>query len=80
MPVDFNKVTLNSVYTKTASNDVGSNNEFAYSMHIDCKNNLFKDISINGLPQSTPKGQSSNRYLLIKEIIRIVCLKGKEIE
>ena len=44
MPVDSNKVTVNSIYIKTASNDAGSNNEFAYSMHIDCKNNLFKDI------------------------------------
>ena len=51
MPVDSNKVKANSIYIKTASNDAGSNNEFAYSMHIDYKNNLFKDISINELPQ-----------------------------
>lgn len=75
MPVNSNKITLNGIYIKTASNDAGSNNEFAYSMHIDCKNNLFKDISINGLPQSTAKWQSSNGYLLIKETIRIVCLQ-----
>ena len=75
MPVDSNKVKVNSIYIKTASNDAVSNNEFAYSMHIDYKNNLFKDISINGLPQSTAKWQSSNGYLLIKETIRIVCLQ-----
>ena len=75
MPLDSNKVTINSIYIKTASNDDGNNKEFAYSMHIDCKNNLFKDISINGLPQSTTKWQSSNGYLLIKETIRIVCLQ-----
>ncbi len=73
MQVDSNKVTVNSIYIKTASNDAGSNNEFAYSMHIDCKNNLFKDISINRLPQSTAKWQSSKGYLLIKETVRIVC-------
>ncbi len=75
MPVDYNKVKVNSIYIKTASNDAGSNNEFAYSMYIDCKNNLFKYISINGLPQSTTKWQSSNGCLLIKETIRIVCLQ-----
>ena len=75
MPVDSNKVKVNSVYIKNASNNAGSNNEFAYSVHIDCKNNLFKDISINGLPQSTVKWQSSNGYLLIQETIRIVCLQ-----
>jgi len=44
MPVESNKVNVNSIYIKTASNDAGSNNEFAYSMHVDCKNNLFKDV------------------------------------
>ena len=75
MPLESNKVMINSLYIKTASNYAESNNEIAYSMQIDCKNNLFKDISINGLPQSTAKWQSSNGYLLIKETIRIVCLK-----
>ena len=51
MLVDSKKVTVNSIYIKTASNHTGSNNEFAYSMHIASKNNLFKSKSINGLPQ-----------------------------
>ena len=29
MPVNSNKITLNGIYIKTASNDAGSNNEFA---------------------------------------------------
>jgi len=44
MPVNSKKITLNGIYIKTASNDAGSNNEFAYSMHVACKNNLFKDV------------------------------------
>ena len=44
MPLASNKVTENGIYIKTAWNDDGSSNEFAYSMHIACKNNLFKDI------------------------------------
>ncbi len=50
MPLESNKVRVNSIYIKAASNDAGSNNEFAYSIHIDCKNNLYKDISINCHP------------------------------
>ncbi len=75
IPVDSDKVTVNSIYIKTASNDDESNNEFAYSMHIYCKTNLFKVISINGLPQSTTECHNSNGDLLIKETIRIVCLQ-----
>ena len=75
MPLESNKVMINSLYIKAASNDAESNNEFAYSMQIDCKNNLFKDISINGVPQPTAKWESYNGDLLIKETIRIVCLQ-----
>ena len=66
---------INSLYIKAASNDAESNNESAYSMQIDYKNNLFKDISINGVPQPKAKWESYNGDLLIKETIRIVCLQ-----
>ncbi len=33
MPLESNKVRVNSIYIKAASNDAGSNNEFAYSRH-----------------------------------------------
>ena len=50
MQLDSNKVVINILYIEAASNDAESNNEFAYNMQIDCKNNVRLNNVITSFP------------------------------
>ena len=46
-----------------------------YVMRINCNDNTFKDISINGIPQFGSKWQTSNNDELIDVVIEKSCSK-----
>jgi hypothetical protein len=45
-------------------------------MEIDCGQNLFRDTSINGLPQWGSQWQPASNDGLIEETIQAVCAAG----
>ena len=47
-----------------------------YVMEIDCGQNLFRDTSINGLPQWGSQWQPASNDGLIEETIQAVCAAG----
>ncbi len=65
-----------SVLTKFFKNPTESNNEgelSLYVMRINCDDNKFKDISINGIPQFNSKWQTSKNDELIDIVIENSC-------
>ena len=65
-----------TVLTKFFKNPADSNDEgelSLYVMRINCDENKFKDVSINGIPQFNPKWQTSNNDELIDVVIEKSC-------
>ncbi len=65
-----------TVLTKFLRNPKESNDKeqlSLYVMRINCSDKIFKDTSINGIPQFGSKWQSSNNDELIEVVIEKVC-------
>ena len=65
-----------SVLTKFFKNPTDSDNDgqlSLYVMRIDCDKKMFKDTSINGIPQFNSKWQTSNNDELIDVVIENSC-------
>ena len=65
-----------SVLTKFLQNPKDSNDKeklALFVMRINCTENKFKDISINGIPQLNSKWQTSNNDELIDVVIKKGC-------
>ena len=68
-----NQLTVLTRYYENTSKvkDKGETN--LYVMKINCLNNEFKDISINGIPQFNSKWKTSNNDELIDNVITRSC-------
>jgi len=66
------KLTVESGYLAgNFANNKGE--EIIYTMSIDCKGNMYRDISINGIVNALNKWQSPKGDILIKAVINQTC-------
>ena len=68
-----NQLTVLTRYYENPSNVKDKGETYLYVMKINCLNNEFKDISINGIPQFNSKWKTSNDDELIDNVITRSC-------
>ncbi len=68
-----NQLTVLTRYYENPSKEKDKGESFLYVMKINCLNNEFKDISINGIPQFNSKWKPSNDDELIDNVITRSC-------
>ena len=66
-------ITVLSKFKPIIDGEMNQQNNKLYVMEINCKNKLFRDTSINGLPKLNSKWQTPNEDELIEEVISDSC-------
>tara|TARA_B100000029_G_scaffold411966_1_gene414504 strand:- start:30 stop:434 length:405 start_codon:yes stop_codon:yes gene_type:complete len=67
-----NNIIINSRFSQSSIRDADS---IYYTMEIDCSKNLYKDKVINGITQIKPRWNSVEKDLLVRTLIKQVCLE-----
>ncbi len=67
-----NNIIINSRFSQSSIRDADS---IHYTMEIDCSKNLYKDKVINGITQIKPRWNSVEKDLLVRTLIKQVCLE-----
>ncbi len=67
-----NNIIINSRFSRSSIRDADS---IYYTMEIDCSKNLYKDKVINGITQIKPRWNSVEKDLLVRTLIKQVCLE-----
>ena len=76
-PLKNNELTVLTKFFKNSSDSSEEGELSLYVMRINCENENFKDISINGIPQFNSKWKISNNDELIDVVIEKSCLEIK---
>ena len=67
------EITVLTKYLKNPKESSDKEQLSLYVMRINCKEKIFKDTSINGIPQFDSKWQTSNNDELIEVVIKKSC-------
>ena len=76
-PLKNNELTVLTKFFKNSPDSKEEGVLSLYVMKINCNNEKFKDISINGIPQFNSKWKVSNNDELIDIVIEKSCLEIK---
>tara|TARA_Y100001968_G_scaffold226072_1_gene208856 strand:- start:252 stop:641 length:390 start_codon:yes stop_codon:yes gene_type:complete len=76
-PLKNNELTVLTKFFKNSPDSSEEGKLSLYVMKINCENENFKDISINGIPQFNSKWKISNNDELIDVVIEKSCLEIK---
>ena len=71
--INSGEITVLTKYLKNPNESSDKEQLSLYVMRINCNDKIFKDISINGIPQFGSKWQSSNNDELIEVVIEKSC-------
>ena len=71
--INSEEITVLTKYLKNPNESSDKEQLSLYVMRINCNDKIFKDISINGIPQFGSKWQSSNNDELIEVVIEKSC-------
>ena len=71
--INSEEITVLTKYLKNPNESSDKEQLSLYVMRINCNDKIFKDTSINGIPQFGSKWQSSNNDELIEVVIEKSC-------
>ena len=72
-PINDKEISILTKFFKSPKESSDKGQLSLYVMRINCKDKLFKDTSINGIPQLNSKWQTSNNDELIDVVIEKGC-------